>query len=258
MEWLLSWEVCSVVAVFFASSALGFVGLGDYKLAKVFFWIAAIDAFGGICMWGARNGLNPWVRGSLVFLGGGFICLVLSSALHYVEGKQLPLVSPKEEAKDLSSEGFVQFENRNLELPSQFLQAGQQMRMKFAFANKGLVPVYDVQSWGVMMVLNRKVNDIVRTKEVFHQSVATGYEKFKGSGSTLGVGIENFNYAPLNNERLTEEDITNLKNKDWNLYFMAVGAWRNSSEKPNFWIQCEWIEFVDNSLDIAKTYWHTC
>jgi hypothetical protein len=153
--------------------------------------------------------------------------------------------------------GFVQFEKRDLELPTLVLQSGQSMRMKFTFANRGLVPVYDVQSWGVMLVLNRKANDIIKTKEIFHQSVATGYEKFKGSGSTLGIGIENFNYAPLNNGHLTEEDITHLKSKDWNLYFIAVGGWRNTVGTPGFWIQCEWAEFPE-SLDISTASWHTC
>lgn len=47
MEWLFSWEVGSWVVGGAIAAAFSFLALDDFKLAKLFFLLAAGDAIGG-------------------------------------------------------------------------------------------------------------------------------------------------------------------------------------------------------------------
>ncbi len=60
MEWLLSWEVTSVVVVAVAGFGFAVLALDDFKVAKVLFLIAAADASGGVLMWGAKTQSPTW------------------------------------------------------------------------------------------------------------------------------------------------------------------------------------------------------
>lgn len=71
MERLLSWEVTGWVVGVGLSVAFAFVSTQDYRLAKLFFLIAAADALGGTAMWSSRT--HPLWRACLLafFLTGG-------------------------------------------------------------------------------------------------------------------------------------------------------------------------------------------
>jgi hypothetical protein len=87
-EWLFSWGVTSVVAGFCASCALFFVGMSDYRLAKVFFLIAAADAIGGVLMWGHKSTLPHWAIALIVFAAVGGIAVLTLQAFWYSDRKQ--------------------------------------------------------------------------------------------------------------------------------------------------------------------------
>jgi hypothetical protein len=88
MEWLFSWEVSSWVVGGAIAAAFSFLALDDFKLAKLFFLLAAADAVGGIVMWGAKTDLPPWGRSLLIFVMIGSIGLLAVQALRYVDKKQ--------------------------------------------------------------------------------------------------------------------------------------------------------------------------
>jgi hypothetical protein len=88
MGWLFSWEVSSWVVGGAIAAAFSFLALDDFKLAKLFFLLAAADAIGGIVMWGAKTELPPWGRSLLIFAMIGSIGVLADQALRYVDKKQ--------------------------------------------------------------------------------------------------------------------------------------------------------------------------
>ena len=88
MEWLLSWEVTSVISVGLASFAFAFISLDDSRLAKVFLLLAATDALGGTLMWGIKSSLPTWATMLIVFCGTGALAVLLVSSLRYVDHKR--------------------------------------------------------------------------------------------------------------------------------------------------------------------------
>jgi len=93
-EWLFSWEVVSVIVALAISIGLGVLALSDYKLAKLFFLIAAADATGGVLMWGRKSELPHWAIGLIVFAAVGGIAVVTLRALWYVDSKKSRAVMP--------------------------------------------------------------------------------------------------------------------------------------------------------------------
>ena len=87
MERLLSWEVVGFVVALFVGVAFAFVGLSDFKLAKLSFLIAAADALGGIAMWGFKTQRPTGQVAALAFLAFGCIGALTVLALRYVDGK---------------------------------------------------------------------------------------------------------------------------------------------------------------------------
>jgi len=88
MEWLFSWEVSSVVIALAVAVAFAFLSLSDFKLAKLFFLIAAADASGGMVMWGVKTQRPLWQMMSGVFVLMGAIGVVTVLAFRYVDRKQ--------------------------------------------------------------------------------------------------------------------------------------------------------------------------
>jgi hypothetical protein len=88
VEWLFSWEVASVVVGLAVSIGLGVLALDDYKLAKLFFLLAAADTLGGVIMWGAKSDLPAWARTLLVFVITGAVAVMFVQSLRYVDKKQ--------------------------------------------------------------------------------------------------------------------------------------------------------------------------
>jgi hypothetical protein len=88
LEWLFGWEVTSVLVAILIGIAFAVLALSDFKIARVFFILAAFDAFGGVAMWGAKSNLGLFSKGLIIFVGGGIICVLLSLALNYVGIKE--------------------------------------------------------------------------------------------------------------------------------------------------------------------------
>jgi uncharacterized membrane protein YidH (DUF202 family) len=88
MEWLFSWEVASWFIAGLIGAALAFLALDDFRLAKLFFLLAAANAVGGVAMWGSRADLSVWQRYLSVFLLTGGIGILCLCAFRYVETKR--------------------------------------------------------------------------------------------------------------------------------------------------------------------------
>lgn len=89
MEWLFSWEVVGVFVGILVTIALGVLALDDYKLAKLFFLLAAVDASGGIIMWGIRIQDRTWPVPVAVFVMVGSIGVLTVLAFWYADSKKL-------------------------------------------------------------------------------------------------------------------------------------------------------------------------
>jgi hypothetical protein len=88
MDWLFSWEVSSWIVGGTFAAALGVLALDDFKLARVFFLIAAADAAGGIVMWGVKSQNQTWQAVLAVFLLVGSVGALTVLAFRYVDNKQ--------------------------------------------------------------------------------------------------------------------------------------------------------------------------
>lgn len=93
VEWLFSWEVFSVVVVACATTAVGVLAMGDFKLAKTFFLLAAADATGGIIMWGINAKSPTWLVTVVVFFIVGGIGALTVLSFRYVDSKE-PIPTP--------------------------------------------------------------------------------------------------------------------------------------------------------------------
>jgi hypothetical protein len=257
MEWLFSWEVTSVIVAIAVGSALAVLALNDFKLSKALFLLAAADGIGGIVVSLSRTNLSIRVQYLVVFVCGGLICIGLLAAWQYVNGKSPNKADDSKEVKIVEPLGFIQFEKSELQFPTIKLEAGKQLLIKYTIANRGLVPVHKVQTWGVIWPMMRDDENAVKSKETFQKTNIEAFEKFKDQGGTLGVNMENFNYAQLNGGSLSEQDLESLRSGKWALYFVAFGGWRDSKGDPHYWLNCQFINFPKD-LDIAKAVWRTC
>jgi len=133
-------------------------------------------------------------------------------------------------------DGFVQIDDKRLELqiPSNPLQAGQTFSLKYFCENRGGLPVYDVQSWGILNILSPELNSMDHLKRVMRDSAIQGRDKFPNHGSTLGAGGESFNYAVLA-EPLTDEQIHGMRAGTLSLFFVVGGVWRDNDNKFHYW-----------------------
>lgn len=88
MEWLFSWEVTSFAISIFIAIGLGVLALDDFRVAKLFFLLAAADAIGAIIMWGIKTDLPPITRIPILFLVGGVLVVLLAQSFRYVARKE--------------------------------------------------------------------------------------------------------------------------------------------------------------------------
>lgn len=75
MEWLFSWQVVSASIGVFVTIGLGVLALDDFKAAKVFFPLSAVDAVSGIVMAGSKSTLTTWVTNLVVICAAGAVGL---------------------------------------------------------------------------------------------------------------------------------------------------------------------------------------
>ena len=90
IEWLFSWEVTSFAVSLAIAIGLAVLALSDYRLAKLFFLIAAADATGGVLMGAHKSGLPHWATAVIVFFVVGGIGLLTLLAFWYVDKKRTP------------------------------------------------------------------------------------------------------------------------------------------------------------------------
>jgi hypothetical protein len=156
--------------------------------------------------------------------------------------------------------GFVQCEERSIcitssdEVPrvsSGDLRVGEVIRIQFHYANRGGTPVRDCQSWGVVVVVDPEKNPGPRLREVMLNGIKEGYEKFKGSGSDLGVGIKMHNFGV--GTPLTEAEIAGMKDGSLRAHAMFGGAWRDMKGNPYYWVKAEWTNWPQ--VPIEQSFW---
>ena len=75
------------------------------------------------------------------------------------------------------------------------LLVGETIRIQFDYANRGLAPVHDCQTWGTIAIVDPALNPGKQLRQVFLKAIREGYAKFKNSGNDLGSGISGFNFA---------------------------------------------------------------
>jgi len=88
MEWLFSWEVTSWVVALLVALGFAFLGMDDYRLAKLFFLLSAADAIGGIEMWGISTAMPAWQRNVIVFVVVGGTGVLLVQSFNYVHKRR--------------------------------------------------------------------------------------------------------------------------------------------------------------------------
>jgi hypothetical protein len=158
-----------------------------------------------------------------------------------------PLVSAKQEADAAVpprldvNDGFVQMEEVNLAVSSPELAAGQTVTATYFYANRGVLPVYEVQTWGLMQVLDPRSNSGAHLKAVMIAGAKEGHSKFPGA-ATLGVQRRNHAFAPLS-EPFTQDQIDSLGNKTAMLFLLVGGVWVDNNGEPHFWAVCQQAEF---------------
>jgi hypothetical protein len=86
-----------------------------------------------------------------------------------------------------------------------------------------------------MQILDPDKNSDRHLKEVFLAGVKEGHKKFP-TGSTLGVGLNQFAYAPLS-EPLTEAQIVSIKEGKQTLFFLVGGGWRDNRNEFHYWVE---------------------
>jgi hypothetical protein len=153
-----------------------------------------------------------------------------------LDGQTPPLLVP--------GDGFVQLEGMEMQVPSRVLEIGQTFTVKYFYANRGGLPVYEVQTWGLMQILDPDLNPAGRLKEVMLTGVKDGHQKFP-TGSTLGVGISNFSFAPLS-ESLTENQMASVKAGTLSVFLLIGGVWKDNRNEFHYWVECrraKWPSF---------------
>lgn len=291
MEWILSWEVSSVVVVLLISVALAVLALNDFKIAKGCFLFAAVWAVASVFMWVAGSS----TEGATRQIGTGgislfFIVLLLVVAFRYTDRKegeqaQRKQVFSEEFAKQVIQElrkinveaaqtadsteetqnvpygeGFVQLEGRSIAIESQDdltrvaqgdRRVGEIIKVKFTMANRGPRPVLDCQSWGLIVCVDPAKNPGKQLRDVMLQGVKVGYEQFKKSGNSLGAGKEVFNFAQ--STPLTKEDLDGVKEGTLRVHVLLSGAWSDSKGHPFYWTNAEWTNWPQ--VPMAASFW---
>jgi hypothetical protein len=134
-------------------------------------------------------------------------------------------------------DGFVQLEDSKTELliPSMPLRVGDRFSLKYWFSNRGGLPVYDVQTWGILHILVPGLNPPGNLKRVMLEGVKQGHQEFPDSGSTLGVGAELHGIAVIA-EPLTKEQIDGVRDGSLALFFVMGGVWKDNKREFHYWV----------------------
>jgi hypothetical protein len=138
-------------------------------------------------------------------------------------------------------DGFIQLEGMNLEVTAKDLIVGGSVTAKYNYANRGILPVYEVQTWGLMQVLDSTKNSGPHLKAVMKVAAESGHRKFPGA-ATVGVQQEAHAFAPLH-EPFTQVQLDALEKKSMSLFVLIGGVWVDNQRKAHFWAECRQAEF---------------
>jgi hypothetical protein len=155
MEWLLSWEVTSVVVGIIIAIGLGVLALDDFKLAKLFFLLAAADATGGIVMWSVKTDVASWMRNVIIFCAVGAIGVIVSQSLRYVGRKETQKKSKSEPSTPLppTADTAIFMESEIAALPITVLRHS---KINVVPLNKRTI---QASNWGIFVVPNDSDRD---------------------------------------------------------------------------------------------------
>jgi hypothetical protein len=142
-----------------------------------------------------------------------------------------------------NQDGFIQLEGVNLDVTAMALEAGHSVTSKYFYANRGTLPVYEVQTWGLMQVLDPSVNSGPLLKAVMIAAAKAGHEKYPGA-ATLGVQLKMHSLARLS-EPFTNDQLTALEQKRMSLFLLIGGVWVDNHGAAHFWAACQMAEFYD-------------
>ena len=199
----------------------------------------------------AKDSFNPTANAT-----GGTANIVQNLQVKADEVADLVLKGLKEEVGEIRpGDGFVQLEDDKFEMqvPSIPLQPGQTFSLKYFYANRGALPVYDVQTWGIMHILILEANPTEHLKQVMLDGAKKGHEKFPDKGATLGVGIVHHSFATLT-EPLTEKQIDAVRQGVCALILMVGGVWKDTRNTFHYWAEGRKAELPDFP-DLTNQRW---
>ena len=159
-----------------------------------------------------------------------------------------------------SVSGFVQFETWNVEfakaqdfdrINNGGIHAGDTIRIRFFFANRGFRPVHDVQSWGVFAFVDPALNPGVKLRQLALETAKAEYQKSKGSGNDLGVGITSFNFAQ--SPPLKPQEAEGLKSGTLRVHLILFGAWTDDEGQTFYWTQVNWTNWPQ--VPLIQSFW---
>lgn len=187
MEWLFSWEVSSWIVGLGIALAFGFIALDDFKLAKLFFLLAAADAAGGIVMWGIRTTIPTWLLSVVVGLSTGSVAILFVLSVRYVDKKQ--------EAKQLKEKAPVPRAHIHVTKFEWNAPAdeGGHASVKIIFVNDGNAPTTKVQQASKMAYF-APTGDLIAQRTFDNQLLSpepsVTKEVFNASDNQIPVGVD--------------------------------------------------------------------
>jgi hypothetical protein len=152
----------------------------------------------------------------------------------------------------IPGDGFIQLENWEFQVQAVTQQVGHTVSIKYWYANRGGLPVYEVQSWGLLVILNPEKNSGPHLKSLMLASAKDGHQKYPG-GATLGVQQTAFAFAPLP-EPFTEMQIDALSSQREALFFLVCGVWKDNSDQPHYWSECR-KALLPTTLSVEGMNW---
>ena len=163
-------------------------------------------------------------------------------------------------SKSDGSSGFVQYEdNKGIVADSvqslNNLRVGQVLKINFTMANRGLRPVDDVQSWGLIGIVDPNKNPGKNIRQILLESAKTSYDKAKGAGGPLGVNQSMWNTAV--GTPITQTELDGLKDRSLRIHFMAFGAWTDERNRRGYWTHCEWTNWPGDATT-TNWVWKAC
>jgi hypothetical protein len=151
-------------------------------------------------------------------------------------------------------DGFIQLEEVNLEVSAAELAVGGTVRAKYFYANRGVLPVYEVQTWGLMQILDQTLNSGPHLKAVMRAAAKDGHSKFP-EAATVGVQLKRHAFAALN-EPFTQNQLEALEDKSMSLFLLVGGVWVDNQGQTHFWAECQIAEFYQG-LSWERFNWRT-